>query len=97
MDQPIACSLSGADYEARGREIAEIARDALRSREPLAGGARLTFAAGGDTERKLREVIAAEASCCPFLRFELDGDGETLRLAVTGPEDAQPIIAELFA
>jgi hypothetical protein len=97
MDQPIACSLPAADFQLRKQDAAQIAREALRSREPLAGGTRLTFAASGDTERNLRELIAAEADCCSFLRFELDRDGETLLLDVTGPDDAQPIIAELFA
>src|SRR5688572_801922 len=97
MDQPIACSLSAADFETRRRDTGALASEALRSREPLANGASLTFAASEDTERKLRDVIAAEADCCPFLRFALDRDGDTLRLDVTGPDDAQPIIAELFA
>ena len=97
MDQSIACSLSAADYDQRSRDIASIARAALRSREPLARGARLTFAGDADTERKLRDVIAAEADCCSFLHFDLERSGESLRLDVTGPDDAQPIIAELFA
>lgn len=97
MDQPIACSLSAADLHTRKRDTADIAHQALRSRQPLDGGARLTFTAGGDTERKLREVIAAEGDCCSFLRFDLGSDGDTLRLDVTGPDEAQPIIAKLFA
>jgi hypothetical protein len=97
MDNPVACSLSPTDYQARKHQIAQIARRALRSREPLAGGARFTFAAGADIERELRDVIAAEADCCSFLRLELSNDGETVRLDVTGPDDAQPILAELLA
>ena len=97
MHQPIACSLSPANYATRKDDIARIARGALRSRQPLPGGARLTFAARGETERDLRAVIAAEAECCSFLHFELDRDGDNLRLDVTGPDDALPIIAELFA
>jgi MerR family copper efflux transcriptional regulator len=89
--------MSAAGYAARQEDIARIARRALRSREPLTGGTRLIFAARDDTERDLRALVAAEAKCCPFLRFELDRDGDNLRLEVTGPEDAQPIITELFA
>ena len=97
MNKPIACTLSADEYAARRDDIARIARDALRSREPLDGGARLTFAASDDTARDLRAVIAAEAECCSFLRFELQREADELRLDVTGPDDAQPIIAELFA
>jgi hypothetical protein len=97
MNTPIACSLPAAGYAARQEDIARIAREALRSREPLTGGTRLILAARDDTERDLRALVAAEAECCPFLRFELNRDGDSLRLDVTGPGDAQPIIAELFA
>jgi hypothetical protein len=57
MDKPITCTLSAARYAARKDDTAAIARDALRSREAVGGGARL----------------------------------------ITGPELAEPIIAELFA
>jgi hypothetical protein len=96
MDAPIACSLSGADYAARKNDIAAVARRALRSRERLDHGARLTFDGSDSTERELRELIAAEGECCPFLSFDLVREGEALKLVVTGPAEAQPIIAELF-
>ena len=97
MNKPIACTLTADDYASRRDDITRITRDALRSREPIDGGARLTFAASDQTETDLRAVIAAEGDCCSFLRFELDRVADVLRLDVTGPADAQPIIAELFA
>jgi len=97
MDPQIACSLSPAQLANRKDDLAMFASDALRAREPLPGGERLTFAAGADTEAGLRAIIAAEAECCAFLRFDLHGDGDVLRLDVTGPDDAQPIIAGMFA
>jgi hypothetical protein len=96
MDVPIACSLSGADYAARKNDIAAVARGALRSREPLDHGARLIFDGRESTERELRELIAAEAACCRFLSFDLVREDDALTLVVTGPAEAQPIIAELF-
>jgi hypothetical protein len=97
MDQPIACTLAPADYSERTDRIAAIARDALRSREPIDGGARIVFAASEGTERDLRAVVAAEAECCAFLRFDLRPGDDTIALEVTGPEAGQPVIAELFA
>jgi hypothetical protein len=97
MEQPIACSLSAAEMRERRTTIDAIAREALRTREPMDGGVRLTFTDGADTERALRDLIAAEAECCPFLRFDLDRDGDSMTLEVTAPEDAQPMLAELFA
>jgi hypothetical protein len=97
VEQPIACTLTAADYAARTEDIAELTRRALRSREPIPSGTRLTFEAGGDTERQLRDVIAAEARCCAFLRMDLRPSADALILEITGPSGAEPIIAELFA
>ena len=97
MDQPIACTLSAADYAVRTDDTAALARRALRSREPIPDGTRLTFESGTETERRLREIVAAEARCCAFLRMDLRPAGDALVLEVTGPAEAEPIIAELFA
>jgi hypothetical protein len=97
MDTPIACTLGPADYRARRATIDDLTRSALRSRSVIDDGARLTFTGGAETEEALRELIAAEAQCCSFLRMELRHSGDDLLLEVSGPEDAQPIIAELFA
>jgi hypothetical protein len=94
---PIACTLSAAEFTGRKAETAEIARDALRSRRPIEHGSLLTFAADADTERQLRDIVAAEAQCCAFLRMDLRRAGEALELEVTGPDEARPIIEELFA
>jgi hypothetical protein len=97
MDQPIACTLTAADYAVRTKGTRELARRALRSREPIPAGARLTFEGGADTERQLREFIVAEARCCSFLRMDLRPADDALVLDVTGPAEADSIIAELFA
>ena len=73
-----------------------LAARALRSREPTERGELLTFTGGADVERRLREAVAREAECCPFLAFDLQRDGTALRLTVTGPPDARPVIAALF-
>jgi hypothetical protein len=88
--------LTAADYAARTEAIAELARRALRSREPIPGGTRLTFEVGDDTERQLRALIAAEARCCAFLRMDLRPSADALILEITGPTGAEPVIAELF-
>jgi MerR family transcriptional regulator, copper efflux regulator len=97
MEHPIACTLTGAAYAQRVEETSELARRALRSRRPIAGGVRLTFAAGAGTERRLREIVAAEARCCPFLRLDLRPAAGALVLDVTGPAEVEPFIAGLFA
>lgn len=97
MDHPIACTLTAAELAVRTDDTAALARRALRSRAPIPDGARLTFDAGEETERRLREIIAAEAQCCAFLHMELRRAEDELVLEITGPPGAKPIIAELFA
>src|SRR4051812_34101646 len=97
MDQPIACTLSAADYRTRRATIGQIANDSLRARERIEAGARFTFSACASTEAALRDLIAAERECCPFLRMELVRDGDALILDVTGADEAQPVIAQLMA
>lgn len=97
MDQPIACTLTGAEYRGRTADLAALAASALRTREPTDAGERLTFAADPETERALHAAIAAEAECCPFLRMDLERSGDRLVLEIGGPSEARPIIAALFA
>jgi hypothetical protein len=96
MKQPIACTLSPGQHQDRTGELAALAARALRSRDQTADGERLTFADSADTERELRAVIAAESSCCAFLRMSLKRADDGLVLDIAGPHDARPIIAELF-
>lgn len=96
MDQPIACTLSAADYARRTGDTAALARRALRSRRPIPDGTRLTFEASADTARQLREIVAAEARCCAFLRMDLRDAEDAVILDITGPAEAEPIIAVLF-
>ena len=97
MDQPIACTLAPDEFRSRSSDLAAIAARSLRQRAPIPGGERLTFAGDDATERELRAVVAAEAQCCAFLELDLRRQREHLVLDVVGPEDAQPLIAELFA
>jgi hypothetical protein len=87
----IACTLTSAQLRARRAATASIARAALRSRQ----GGRLVF--DPSAEPALRELVALEAKCCPFLTLELARAGDALELTITGPDEAAPIIAGLFA
>jgi hypothetical protein len=87
----IACTLTSAELRARRAHIAAIVRRSLRSRE----GERLVFDPAA--EPALRELVALEAECCPFLTLDLRPAGDGLELTVTAPSEAAPVIAELFA
>lgn len=49
-----------------------------------------------DVRERLEAFVAAESECCPFLTMNLQAADGRLRLEVTGPELAGPIIEELF-
>jgi hypothetical protein len=94
---PIACSLTGAGYRKRVADTGQVARDALLERQPIDGGARLSFEETADVRERLEAFVAAESECCPFLAMNLRAADGRLVLEVTGPELAAPIIEELFA
>ena len=96
-DAPIACTLTPEQHRARTAQLSELARSALVARTPIAGGERLTFGDALAAERELRAALAAEAACCSFLTMRLERAEGGLVLDVTGPEQAAPVIAALFA
>lgn len=96
-DAPIACTLSAGAYRDRTAALSALAVRALTARATIDGGQRLTFVDSRSVERELRAAVAAEASCCSFLTMRLRRADGGLELEVTGPEQARPIIAELFA
>ena len=97
MTEPIACTLNPAQLGDRIAELAALSRHALRSRSPISGGERLVFVPDAVTQERLRAAVAAEATCCSFLDMDLRAEPDALVLDVTGPAEAVPIIAELFA
>jgi hypothetical protein len=90
----IACTLTSAQLRARRAHISALAGTALRSRVSIAHGARLTF--DPSAELPLRELVTLERQCCPFLTLALRPAGDALELVVTGPDEAAPMITELF-
>jgi hypothetical protein len=96
-DAPIACNLSPDELRDRTADLSALAQRALLSRRPTTHGERLMFIDTPEVERALRAAAAAEAACCSFLTMRLDRRDDGLLLDVTGPAEARPIIAGLFA
>ena len=92
---PIACTLSADDAERRVAEWSDLRREHLIGRDDLLDGVRLRFAAQPGLEDDVRALAAAEAECCAFLTLDVAGDDGEVRLEVTGPDDARPVIAAL--
>lgn len=96
-DTPIACSLDAADLTRRLAAIAALGAESLLSREVDDGRHLLRFRADAGTRRRLGEIVAAEAECCPFLELTLsEGNGE-LVLSIAVPDGARAAADDLAA
>ena len=82
---------------ARVALIDALAADGLLDRTRTDSGLRIRLRDTPEIEQRTRELVAAEAMCCAFLDFELRRERGDLVLDITGPDDAQPAIAMLFA
>lgn len=92
---PIACTLSAAEQGARAEEWRSLLRESARDESASERG--VTLRLDPRAESELRRLVAAESRCCAFLEFDLRRDGSDLLLTVQGPDEALPIIRELFA
>ena len=91
---PIACTLDAADLKIRTEEIADLnARWLLAARrEELT--LKLDYAAEALCE--VKELVAAERSCCAFLSFEIVEQTDRIRLTIKAPEGARYNVGALF-
>ena len=91
----IACSLDAGDVKARTQSIRELAERSLLSARRTGLTLSLTYAR--DALDELRELVAKERECCPFLDFRLSDDGDGLHLWITAPPEAAEAADLLFA
>lgn len=85
-ESPIACSLDPDDLQRRLDEIAELAAESLSSPETESDHHLLRFRNDAETRRRLEELVAAEARCCPFLDLTLTHSDDELMLSVVALE-----------
>ena len=95
--QPFACTLAPDDRGARLALIKALSDDALLQRTATARGLSVRLRDSPETERRVRELVAAESRCCAFLEFSVRRDGAGLVLEIAGPEEARPVIETFFA
>ena len=94
---PIACTLSPNQVRDRMTFIDELVADALLAQHEIERGVRSRFRDAPDVERRIRELVAAESSCCGFLSFAVGRDDGQLWLDITGAPEAKPAIERFFA
>jgi MerR family copper efflux transcriptional regulator len=95
--KPVACSLGESDLQRRLDQVAEVGATSLIDRDAEGGKHKLRFRADPIARRRLEEIVAAEAECCPFLDLDLSERGGELILMFAAPDGGQSIADELAA
>ena len=77
-------------------EFARLFSDALLSSRLDASGLLLSFAPRPGVIAAMRDLLAREARCCPFLHSEVVEEEEALEVRVSAPEAGAGALANLF-
>jgi hypothetical protein len=93
---PLACSLDGEQASARAERWRRLGERSLLARDRTRDGVRIRFEGSDRVIDELRELVALERECCPFLELRLRSERQQIVLEIRGPESAQPLI-DLFA
>jgi hypothetical protein len=91
-DVPIACSLTAEQRPARRAALVELVEHALIDAR-VSG--RAVFRRDERAEEALAAFVRAERECCPFFDLDVRVEDHTLVLEISGPAEAEPLIAAL--
>lgn len=91
---PIACTLSSPELQARLEWIARLNADALR--EHHRNGLLLELVYGSDAAERVREMVRHESQCCSFLKFSLHESPDFVAVTIEIPERARDVAEIVF-
>jgi hypothetical protein len=86
QDAPIACTLSGTDFEERIAWIAQLNRDGLRAHRREGASLHLHYDAA--VPERVHELVRKESACCAFLSFAIEEEGDAIVVTITVPDRA---------
>jgi hypothetical protein len=97
QDDPIACTLSAADY--RDRETAWLKlKPFVRASTIVPGGVTFSFAPLTGLHESLTELVRLEAECCAWMIFAMAESADAVRLSITSSsEDGERGVRQTFA
>ena len=78
----MACSLDDEQLAARRAEWQSLATRGLVQKIDEEGGFTATYRGDDETARVLASLVQAELECCPDIGWNLERDGELIRLRV---------------
>ena len=94
-DHPIACSLAPGALAARLAEWRALKADALLTEHASGSTITARYANRDGVAERLRALVAAEATCCPWLSFDVSEGEYEIELTVTAPGDAAQLLASV--
>ena len=95
--QPLTCSLSPDGLRERKTVIAELLTGGRTALTAIPDGVIARFTARPELKADLDALVELEAQCCEFLSLAVTSADDATVLEVTGPPEAQTLIAELFS
>jgi hypothetical protein len=93
-DGDIACDFTIANEGARDGLAADLASGMAGPARRIDGGVEAPFHASA--KDAVMRYVQLESQCCSFLTLSVQQQGDIVLLRVTGREDAQPLIEQLF-
>ena len=91
---PIACTLSSPEFQARLEWIARLNADALRGHHRT--GLLLELVYASDAAERVREIVRHERQCCAFLNFSLHETPDFVAVTIEIPERAREVAEIVF-
>ena len=91
---PIACCLEAAELREREATLLTQFRSGVVETEELTDGYAFRLSGDANSVRLVAELIAAERTCCPFLRFEMLAlpNMGSLTVRITGPDGTKEFV-----
>jgi hypothetical protein len=96
---PIACTLTDAEMQQRRKTVLDAFRKAVLETTPLPQGYAYRLQPTSEVLAQLAHLVDLERQCCPFLTFKItvEAANQPFTLEITGPPEAQVMIADFFA
>lgn len=91
---PITCTLSSPEFQARIEWIARLNADALR--EHHRNGLQLELIYASRAAERVRDMVRGERQCCAFLNFSLHESPDFVALRIEVPEKAREVAEIVF-
>jgi hypothetical protein len=99
MNPPIVCTLTDGELQQRRKTVLDAFREAVLETTPVPLGYAYRLEPKSEALTQLLHLVDLERQCCPFLTFKItvEAGNQPFTLEITGPPEAQVMIADFFA